>query len=156
MTPRERKRLHIVPMTLAGGNEAIRRWHRHHKPVPGSKFIIGVADDDGELHGILIAGRPVARAYDNGTTLEVTRCAVDGEPNANSALYGAAARAAWALGYLRLITYTRTDEGGQSLRGAGWKIIATRGARSWASSSVSRVREDHTEPHERFLWEAPT
>jgi hypothetical protein len=35
-------------------------------------------------------------------------------------LYGALTRAAWALGYDRLITYTLPDEGGASLRASGW------------------------------------
>ena len=43
---------------------------------------------------------------------EVLRVATDGTPNACSALLGAAARAAKALGYLRIQTYPLPDEGG--------------------------------------------
>ncbi|MEV5878084.1 XF1762 family protein [Streptomyces sp. NPDC052101] len=102
-----------------------------------------------------IVGRPVARHLDDGTTLEVTRTASDGTPNANSLLYGAAWRAAKALGYRRLVTYTQEGESGASLRGAGWRLIANRPPRAgW--HTPSRPRTDHgTDRIARFLWEAP-
>ena len=82
----------------------------------------------------------------------------DGTPNANSCLYGAAWRAAQALGYRRLITYTQEGESGASLRGAGWKVVAERPARgSWAESSVKlRDKRDPkgTGGVQRTLWEA--
>lgn len=145
--------LRVVPMTLAEANRAVANWHRHNRPVPGAKFCIGAADGTA-IRAVVIVGRPVARAYDDGLTLELTRLASDGTKNACSILYGAARRATFALGYTRLITYTRTDESGASLRAAGWKCIAKREARSWAKASVKRPRIDATEPHERLLWEA--
>lgn len=144
--------LALVPLTLAEANALVRRWHRHHQPVPGCKFVIGASDGQ-DVRGAIIVGRPVARAYDDGWTLEVTRCVTDGTRNAPSLLYGAAQRAAFALGYRRLITYTRTDESGASLRGAGWKVVAKREARSWAEASKARPRVDKSEPSERWLWE---
>jgi hypothetical protein len=105
-----------------------------------------------------MVGRPIARAFDDGRTLEVNRTATDGTPNANSALYGAAWRAAKALGYLRLITYTQAGESGASLRGAGWRVIAERPARaSWSASSVTLRHLRHPVGAggvERTLWEA--
>ncbi len=65
------------------------------------------------------AGRPVARAFDDGLTLEVNRTCTDGTRNANSMLYGAVWRAARAMGYARCITYTQHDESGASLKAAG-------------------------------------
>lgn len=117
-------------------------------------FAVGVTDDEGVLRGVAIVGRPVARHLDNGQTLEVTRSCTDGAPNANSMLYGAAWRAAKALGYTRLITYTQTGESGASLRAAGWRVIAERPARpGW--HAPSRPREEHgTERMPRTLWEA--
>ncbi|MGY0466755.1 XF1762 family protein [Kitasatospora sp. cg17-2] len=56
--------------------------------------------------------------------MEVTRVATDGTSNACSKLYAAAWRATSALGYTRLVTYTRADETGASLRAAGWRVIA--------------------------------
>ena len=74
--------------------------------------------------------------------------------NANSMLYGAAWRAARALGWRRLITYTQAGESGSSLRGAGWRVVAERPARpGW--DCPSRPRELRgTENIARTLWEA--
>lgn len=146
--------LRLVPITRAQANEHVAAWHRHNKPVPGSKFCIGVADENDILRAVAIVGRPVARAYDDGLTLEVCRVASDGTPNACSMLYGATRRAAFALGYRRLVTYTRADEPGSSLRAAGWRIIAERPARpGW--STASRPRDDTAYASvPRQLWEA--
>lgn len=153
-------RLQIVPLTLKKANAFVAEHHRHHKPVVGHKFSIGVVCDeceDGNLHGVCIVSRPIARHYDDGTTAEVTRTCTDGTPNANSALYGAAWRTAKAMGYLRLITYTQDGESGASLRGAGWRVVGERKARkSWAESSVAL--KDKRDPEgsggvARTLWE---
>jgi hypothetical protein len=100
-----------------------------------------------------MVGRPVARHFDDGLTLEVNRTATDGSRNANSMLYGAAWRAASALGYCRLITYTQAGESGSSLRAAGWKVVGERPARgSW--NVPSRPRDDKNSGVQRTLWEA--
>lgn len=142
-----------MPITLWQANEFVAAWHRHNAPMPGAKFTIGVADEYDVLRGAAIVGRPVARAYDDGMTLEVCRVATDGAKNAGSMLYGACQRAAFALGYRRLITYTRADESGSSLRGADWKVIAQRPARAgW--SAPSRPRDNtRYENVPRQLWE---
>lgn len=152
----EQGRLTIVPLNRSQVQSYVRRWHRHHKPSPGGVFQLGVADESGEVRGVAMVGRPVSRFLDNGTTLEVNRVATDGCDNACSALYGAAWRAAKALGYDRLITYTLTKEGGASLRGAGWRVVGEREARSWADSSVSRPRDDNytATGEQKLLWEA--
>lgn len=103
----------VVPLSLGEANELVRKWHRHHGPVVGHKFSVGICDDDGTFHGAAIVGRPVARRLDNGLTLEVTRCVTDGTPNAASMLYGACRRSCFALGYKRLVTYTLASEGGR-------------------------------------------
>ena len=72
--------------------------HRHHKPVIGHKFSIAVSEN-GIVRGVAMVGRPVSRRLDDGWTLEVSRCCTDGASNACSMLYGAAWRAAKALGY---------------------------------------------------------
>ena len=145
--------LRLVPVSLADANGFVAMWHRHHLPVVGHKFSVGVADDSDVLRGVAIVGRPVARRFDDGLTLEVNRTATDGAPNANSMLYGAAARAAFALGFRRLITYTQEGESGSSLNGAGWKVIAERPARpGW--DAPSRPRNNRSELVPRTLWEA--
>jgi hypothetical protein len=158
---RTRQQLRIVPVTFQDACGYIAIWHRHHAPPVGHKFSIGVVSDevtdDGPrvvLRGVAIVGRPVARFLDNGLTLEVTRTATDGTQNVNSMLYGAAWRAAKALGYRRLVTYTQDGETGGSLRGAGWRVVAQRRARpGW--DMPSRPRElTGTEGIPRTLWEA--
>lgn len=123
-------------------------------PPRGMKFAVGAADAGGALRAVAIAGRPVARLFDNGQTLEVTRVASDGTPNTGSMLYGACARAAWALGYTRLVTYTQQGESGASLRAAGWRVVAERPAHpGWDRPSRPRVQLG-TEHMPRTLWEA--
>lgn len=143
-------RLQTMPMDLEGANEFVERHHRHHKPVVGHKFSIGAALD-GELVGVVIVGRPVARRRDDGETLEVTRLCSTGEKNVCSFLYGAAARAAFALGYRRIGTYIRSDEPGISLTAAGWRMIGETPGRSW--SVPSRPRKDKTDLIPRLLFE---
>lgn len=146
--------MRLVPVTLREANDFVAAWHRHHHPVPGHKFSVGVAIGD-TLHGVAIVGRPIARAYDDGLTLEVTRTATDGTANANSKLYGAAARAAFALGFTRLITYTQAGESGASLRGAGWRIVAERPPRDgWNTPARPRTDRPGIEYTQRLLWEA--
>ncbi len=143
-------KLHAVPMDLEGANEFVLRHHRHHKPVVGHKFSIG-AMLDGELVGVVIVGRPVARMRDDGLTLEVTRLCTTGAKNACSFLYGAAARAGFALGYTRIGTYIRADEPGDSLTAAGWRCLGERSGRSW--DCPSRPRKDKTDIVQRTLFE---
>lgn len=140
-------------MTFAEACAFVTMWHRHHVPPRGHKFSIGIAREN-VLVGVAIVGRPVARGYDDGRTLEVARTATDGTPNANSKLYGAAWQAARALGYRRLVTYTQAGESGASLRGAGWRVVASRPPRAgW--TTPSRPREDRgVDGMARTLWEA--
>jgi hypothetical protein len=143
--------MEVIPLTLAEANAFIREHHRHHNPMPGAKFCIGISDDD-RIVGVAIVGRPVSRHDDDGWTLEVNRCCTDGTRNACSMIYGAAWRAAKALGYRRLITFTLPEEGGSSLRGAGWKLIGLRGGGTW--NCQSRPRVDLHPLQRKFRWEA--
>jgi hypothetical protein len=125
--------LRIIPMRHADANEYVRQWHRHNRPTLGAIFCVGVADD--AVRGVAIVGRPVARRLDDGQTVEILRIATDGARNACSMLYGACRRAARALGYARVVTYTLPDEGGASLRAAGFKFDGDAGGSGamWAS-----------------------
>lgn len=114
--------LSIVPCDLKTANEFVRKLHRHSRPVVGHKFSVAVADKDGNLRGVAIVGRPVARSLDDGRAAEITRVCTDGSRNACSILYGAARRAARALGHDPIYTYTLPDEGGSSLRAAGFRL----------------------------------
>ncbi len=122
-----RPKLTVVPCELREARAFVSQHHRHHKPSKGHKFSVAVADELGEVHGVAIVGRPVARHSSDGWTLEVNRVATDGCPNACSALYAAAWRAARAMGYRKLITFTLPEEGGRSLVAAGWRCIGSAG-----------------------------
>jgi len=106
--------LRVVPVTLADAKAFVRAHHRHHLEPVTHRFSIGVAVGD-QLVGVAIVGNPVSRVLAaEKYTAEVCRSATDGTPNANSMLYGAAWRAARALGWERLITYTQEGESGSS------------------------------------------
>lgn len=144
-------KLNAVPIELSEANAFVAVHHRHHRPVVGHKFSIG-ASDGSVIVGVVIVGRPVSRHRDDGLTLEVTRLATDGHRNACSFLYGAAARAAFALGYQRIGTYILKSEPGTTLRAAGWKLIGERGGGSWSVKSRPRVDTHPLEP--KLLFEA--
>lgn len=141
----------FMPLPLDQANAFIREHHRHHPPVRGHKFSIGIAVSNC-LVGVSVIGRPVARGLDDGLTLEVTRVATDGTKDACSALYGACRRAAFALGYRRLVTYTLASEGGASLRAAGYRLVGEVRGRSWSCPSRPRVDKHPTQA--KLRWEA--
>lgn len=150
MTPYEP--LRITPVDLAEANAFVAARHRHHGPKLIARFALAVSDGDNRVRGVAIVGNPVARMLQDGWTLEVNRLCTDGAPNACSMLYAAAWRAARALGYRRLITYTLPEEGGSSLRAAGWRLIGEAGGGSWHRETRPRV---DTAPTQRKLaWEA--
>jgi len=141
----------VVPLSIKAAKEVVAKWHRHHKPPQGALFAVGISVD-GEVVGAAIIGRPVARMLDDGETAEVTRCVVkEGVKNGCSRLYGAACRAAFALGYRRVITYTLASESGVSLKASGWRLLGTAGGGSW--SRPDRVRDDKHPTEPKFKWE---
>jgi hypothetical protein len=103
------------------------------------------------VRGVAIVGRPTARRLDDGLTLEVTRVATDGCQNACSALYAAAWRAARAMGYRKIVTFTLDTEPGTSLRAAGWRVIHQTSGGSW--SRENRPRVDKHPLQGKFRWE---
>ena len=114
--------------------------HRHNKAPIGHKFSIACYDGE-RLCGVVMVGRPVGRYLDDGLTLEVNRCCTDGTRNACTMLYGAAARAAKALGYRRIITYTRESEPGTSLRASNWVCEGRAGGKHWTGKRYEEQME---------------
>lgn len=139
-----------APIDFAAAAEFVLLHHRHHTPPVGHKFSLAAVDGD-KLVGVVIVGRPVARRRDDGRTLEVTRLCTDGTANACSFLYGAAAKAAFALGYQRIGTYILKREPGTSLVAAGWKLIGETPGKSW--SVPSRPRDDKHPIEPKLLFE---
>lgn len=145
--------LGLCPITLREANLFVEQHHRHSSPVRGHIVSVAAERDD-EIVGVAIVGRPVARGLQDGYTAEVLRLATDGTQNACSLLYGACWRAAKALGYRCLVTYTLAAEGGASLQAAGWRVVAelpNRGSKGWNTPSRPRVEMPG---QGRFRWEA--
>ena len=111
--------LDIVPCTVKAARKMVKAWHRHLEDVQGGLFAAACATETGEIVGVAIAGNP-ARVWQGQAKLVITRVATTGHENACSALYGALARAAKALGYMEVWTYTLPEEPGISLRAAGF------------------------------------
>lgn len=117
--------MRIVPMTIKDAKQFIALHHRHNRAPLSAIFAIGLEYNE-MIVGVATAGRPVARALDDGWTIEVTRTCttIDCPKGGVSKLYSACRRAAAALGYRKCITYTLQSESGASLRGAGWQQVA--------------------------------
>ena len=141
--------LHLVPITTTEAKRFVLRHHRHHKPPLSALFSVAVAEGDAVV-GVAIVGRPVARMAQDGWTAEVVRPCTLGHKNACSMLYAACWRAARALGYLRLITYTLPEEGGASLRAAGWRTLGEAGGGSWSRKDRPRVDKHPTQ--KKIKW----
>lgn len=142
--------LELQPISFREACEFVRRYHRHH--LPPQSWVFGLAVNDGKkIVGVIMVDRPVARMLNDGWTLEVRRCVTDGTKNAASMLYAAAWRAAKAMGYKRLITYTLASENGTSLVAAGWKVLYQTKGGSWNCKSRPRVDKHPTTP--KTLWE---
>jgi hypothetical protein len=129
-----------VPLTIREANAFVAEHHRHSKEVRGMRFALG-CEVDGELVGVALVGRPVARNLDDGYTAELNRLCTRPEApkGAASFLYARAWRAWRAQGGRRMVTYILDSEKGHSLKGAGWKLIEEGvGGRNWSCTSRPR------------------
>ena len=144
--------LALCPISLQEARAFVDVHHRHHRAPQGGLFAVGV-ELDGEITGVAIVGRPIARMLNDGYTAEVTRCCTSGARNAASMLYAACWRAARSLGYRRLVTYTLAHEGGTSLRASGWRVVGRTKPEGW--SRPSRPRVDLHPTQAKLRWEAP-
>jgi len=145
------KRLELQPIGRKEAVAFIEKYHRHHFAPQGYKFAIAVNNGE-QIVGVATVGRPVARHYDDGWTLEVTRvCVIEGFRNACSMLYAAAWRAARAMGYKKVISYILKSEVGTSLIAAGYKEIGLAGGGTW--NTKSRIRFDKHPLEQKKLFE---
>lgn len=150
--------LELVPVSIREARAFVARHHRtHRKKRIIARFAAGVARDE-RIVAVAITGNPKAKHLQDGWTAEVVRvCSIDTRPEgehascACSMLYAASWRAARALGYRRIVTYTGQDEGGASLRGAGWTVIAETKGGSWSRRERPRVDEHPTQG--KLRWE---
>lgn len=142
--------MELKPITVRAASAFVAEHHRHHDAPRGAKFCLA-AWHENQLVGVAMVGRPVSRMLDNGTTAEVIRVATDGTRNACSFLYGAAKRAAQAMGYRKVVTYTLIEESGASLKAVGWNRMGVTGGGSW--SRPSRPQVDHHPLQQKIRWE---
>ena len=136
-------KLDVRPVSFAAMRAFVGRYHRHCAPPVTWRF--GAAIHNGWTQiGVLSVGSPVAPAYMNRGWVEVNRLCIrpDTAPqlvwNACSQLYGHAAREAERRGFNKIITYTRQDESGASLRAVGWECEGPAGGRSWNTKGRRR------------------
>lgn len=134
--------------------EAVRfvaKHHRHHVPPRGGIVALGLWEGE-RLVGVGIIGRPVSRELQAQGVAEVTRlCVLTEVKHAASALQARMRRAAQALGFTRLVTYTLPEEGGASLRAAGLQAdLELAGGGEWTRSK--RQREPSHSPVRKVRW----
>ena len=136
---------------LKNANLYLTTNHRHlNKTWVYHKYSIA-AFYDNRLCGVVVVGRPKARLLQDGFTVEIVRCCTDGTPNACSFLYGKAVKAAKALGYKKVITYTLESENGASLRSANFIFCGICGGGTW--NRKGRQRVDNHDTNKKVRWE---
>lgn len=79
--------------------------------------------------------------------------------HAGSMLLGAIVRACLAIGYTRIVSYTREDEAGTVYRAANWRPVSRTPARDWCKlrhahkGLLPGIYEPATEVVARVRWE---
>ncbi len=136
-------KLEVRPVSFRDASAFVRAHHAHAGPPTTWRF--GCSLFNGwTMLGVVMVRNPVARAFMNRGMVEVTRLAVrrDVEPmlraDACSKLYSWSAAEAQRRGFATIISYTRTDEHGASLRAANWVRDATVPGRGWHSARRPR------------------
>lgn len=140
------------PISLKEANTFVQMHHRHNKPVRGHKFSIAL-EGDGRPIGVAIAGRPVARAFDNGRNIEVLRvCVLEGHKGACSKLYAQVKRVCQVMGYEKIITYTLKNESQSSLKAIGAiPEVELKPRKTWDTPSRRRATQAvYREPKVRW------
>ena len=128
--------IYLVPASLQEANDYLAGRIRQYRPMHGCKFSVGCA-----LDGKLVGAAIVGRCRDDSQTLQIDRIYTTGGRTAYGMLYGAAARAAQALGYWRIIAFLRLDRPDSALRAAGWtRADPVDTNRKWASTTLRYER----------------
>jgi hypothetical protein len=144
--------LMVRPCTVKSAKKWIAEHHRHLKKMQGAMWAVR-AICKFQTIGVAAVGNP-AQEWQNIGVLCLLRMAVlDGYPNACSLLYGACSRAARAMGAVDLVTYTRLDEPGTSLKAAGW--IDGGETDGGEYDRPSRPRQPALFPDPKRRWFAP-
>ncbi|MCR0984050.1 XF1762 family protein [Roseomonas populi] len=145
----------IRPVSFACAADFVRRHHAHNAAPTAWRYGAAIANGS-TLLGVVMVGNPVARGLMGRGMVEVNRLCIRRDIpralawNACSQLYGWAAREAEARGFERIVTYTRADEEGGSLRAVGWIREAQVRGRSW--NSPTRARTDRAPLIDKHRW----
>lgn len=142
--------MRIADCTVSEARRIVKQWHRHLPGIQGGLFAVKIVDDSGNVLGCAVAGNP-PRVWQGTGRLVISRVAVaEGTPNGCSMLYGALVRAARALGWREVWTYTLPEEPGTSLRAAGFRDMGlTAGGEH---SRVKRPRRPAVRPEPKRRW----
>jgi len=136
--------LRIAPVSWLLTQAFVRRHHAHCGAPAARRFGASVWNGS-TLLGVVSVGNPVARAFCGRGIVEVNRLCIRRDVpralawNGASMLYGWSAREAAARGWNKIITYTRADEDGVSLRAAGWVQEGRVRGRGWHSQRRARA-----------------
>lgn len=156
MTRNGYRKLRLRPWTVkhADAIAFIADVHRKLPKVQGAMWCVSVRDES-DIVGVAIVGWPsqeqTTREMDH---LRVLRVAVkEGYKNACSMLYGAAWRAARAMGVDSMDTFTHLEEPGVSLRAAGWIEDGLTDGGEYDRPSRRRMKQVDAQPKRR--WWAP-
>lgn len=114
--------LHIVPITMSQANQYAKEHNEHYHAFRGHLFAIGCAAED-KLAGVVIVGQPSSKELNDGQTLAVNYICTTKGRIAYGMLYGAAARAAKAMGHHRIVGFIPENRPDSGLRAAGWKRV---------------------------------
>lgn len=146
----------LAPCTVKAALKFVREQHRHLPDLQGGLFAVRVIEQDsvfdGTWHtvGVGVCGNP-SRVWQHEAKLVISRVATTGAENACSMIYGALARAAKALGYCEVWTYTLPDEPGTSLRAAGFVDMGLTSGGEWSRPSRARAAAVRPEPKRRWM-----
>ncbi len=141
--------LRIKPITVKAAKVWVRELHRHLPELQGGLFAAQCVDENENTVGVAIAGNP-PRVWQGTGRLVISRVATDGSRNACSILYGSLCRAAKALGYREVWTYTLSSEPGTSLIASGFTDMGWTDGGEW--SRASRVRKPAIRPEKKRRW----
>ena len=128
--------IYLVPVSLREANEFLEQHSRQYRPMRGCIFSVGCA-----LDGKLVGAAIVGFCREDAQALQIDRIYTTGGRAAYGMLYGAAARAAQALGYWKIIAFLPADRPDSALRAAGWvRADPVDTNRKWASKTLRYER----------------
>lgn len=113
---KKRKSICIVPVSPQEADDFLTQHRRDYQSLPGIKFAVGCAVD-GKLAGAIV----VRRCQEDSLAMQVDGVCTAGGRAAYCMLFGAAARAAKAMGFRRIMAFLPVGRPDSALRSAGWK-----------------------------------